>query len=190
MGEKFKLSPKRKRFCEEYVIDHNGTQAYIRAGYSKNGAGQSAKTLLKNTEVQRYVAHLEGEITAKLAEKYLVTRERILKERARIAFFQADQMYDADGALKPPKKWGEDLAACISSVKTREIYAGGEGEKKKIGEISEIKLHTKEGSLTALEKIMGMYEEHNKQKVRSPEEAKERLKKLASLNKIPLKKVK
>lgn len=30
-----KLTPKQERFCEEYLIDLNATQAAIRAGYSE-----------------------------------------------------------------------------------------------------------------------------------------------------------
>ena len=33
------LSNKQARFCEEYLIDLNGTQAAIRAGYSQHSAG-------------------------------------------------------------------------------------------------------------------------------------------------------
>ena len=29
-----KLTPKQARFCEEYLVDLNATQAAIRAGYS------------------------------------------------------------------------------------------------------------------------------------------------------------
>ena len=32
------LTPKQARFCEEYVIDLNGKQAAIRAGYSQRSA--------------------------------------------------------------------------------------------------------------------------------------------------------
>lgn len=45
------LTDKQKRFIDEYLIDLNGTQAYIRAGYSKNGASASASTLLGNPNV-------------------------------------------------------------------------------------------------------------------------------------------
>ncbi|MEE4406749.1 terminase small subunit [Enterobacter mori] len=34
-----KLRPKQERFCQEYIIDLNVTQAAIRAGYNKNSAG-------------------------------------------------------------------------------------------------------------------------------------------------------
>ena len=33
------MTAKQKRFCEEYLIDLNATQAAIRAGYSPETAG-------------------------------------------------------------------------------------------------------------------------------------------------------
>jgi len=41
-----KLSPKRQRFVDEYVVDFNGTQAAIRAGYSPRSAQQQSADLL------------------------------------------------------------------------------------------------------------------------------------------------
>ena len=35
----FGITKKQKRFCEEYLIDLNATQAAIRAGYSPDTAG-------------------------------------------------------------------------------------------------------------------------------------------------------
>ena len=70
-----KLSAKRERFCQQYVIDSNGTQAAIRAGYSENGAGVTAFTLLKNTKIQERMAELQEEIAraAGLTAEYVVT---------------------------------------------------------------------------------------------------------------------
>ena len=50
------LTPKQKRFCEEYLIDLNATQAAIRAGYSLKTAEQTASRLLRNVKVQEYIA--------------------------------------------------------------------------------------------------------------------------------------
>lgn len=36
------MTPKQAAFVSEYMIDHNGTQAAIRAGYSKRTARQQA----------------------------------------------------------------------------------------------------------------------------------------------------
>lgn len=67
---------KRERFCREYVIDLNATQAYIRAGYSVNGAGQSAEKLLKNAEVVARIAELQLKVTQRLE----ITQEKVLQD--------------------------------------------------------------------------------------------------------------
>ncbi|WP_211657543.1 terminase small subunit [Parapedobacter composti] len=36
------MTDKQKRFCEEYLVDLNATQAAIRAGYSENTAKEIA----------------------------------------------------------------------------------------------------------------------------------------------------
>ena len=46
------ISRKRSRFIDEYLIDLNASAAYIRAGYSENGARQSAYKLLQDPEIK------------------------------------------------------------------------------------------------------------------------------------------
>ena len=54
-----KLTPKRSRFVEEYLIDLNGASAYVRAGYkakNDNVAAVEASRLLRNPNIQKAVA--------------------------------------------------------------------------------------------------------------------------------------
>ena len=69
------LTAKQSRFCLEYVADFNGTQAYIRAGYSETGAAQSASALLRNPKVQETLAGLEAED----ADKLELTHQTVLE---------------------------------------------------------------------------------------------------------------
>ena len=48
------VTPKQKRFCDEYLIDTNATQAAIRAGYSEKTAYSIGQRLLKDVEVSAY----------------------------------------------------------------------------------------------------------------------------------------
>ena len=65
-----KLTLKQKRFADEYIISGNATDAAIKAGYSKKYAGQNADKLLKNTNVQKYIATRLKEIdSAKVADQ-------------------------------------------------------------------------------------------------------------------------
>ena len=55
MADKKKLTPKQERFVEEYLIDLNGTQAAIRAGYSPKTAQEQASALLSKLIIQEAV---------------------------------------------------------------------------------------------------------------------------------------
>lgn len=64
-----KLTERQRRFCEEYLIDGNASQAAIRAGYSKRSATVVSTTLMKNPQVQAYLKKLLDELhSAKVAD--------------------------------------------------------------------------------------------------------------------------
>lgn len=50
-----KLTAKQKRFCDEYLIDLNATQAAIRAGYSKKTARAIANENLTKPAIKEYI---------------------------------------------------------------------------------------------------------------------------------------
>lgn len=50
-----KLTPRQQRFCDEYLIDLNATQAAIRAGYSKKTAKEQGSRLLSNVNIKSYI---------------------------------------------------------------------------------------------------------------------------------------
>lgn len=49
------MTDKQRRFCDEYLIDHNATQAAIRAGYSERTAYSIGEQNLKKLEVKSYI---------------------------------------------------------------------------------------------------------------------------------------
>ena len=76
------LTPKQAKFCIEYLIDLNGTQAAIRAGYSENTARQIATENLAKPDIVEELNRLR----VKAAKKTGITPERVLEEYARIGF--------------------------------------------------------------------------------------------------------
>jgi len=84
------VTEKQKRFCEEYLIDLNGTQAAIRAGYSTTSAHSTASEILSYPNIQDYLSQRQKE----LQEATGVTQKRILEEYAKIAFFDIRNIYD------------------------------------------------------------------------------------------------
>lgn len=61
-----KLTDKQKRFCEEYLVDLNATQAAIRAGYSEKTARQTASENLSKPDIQDTIAELRKNVSDKL----------------------------------------------------------------------------------------------------------------------------
>jgi phage terminase small subunit len=74
-----KMTAKQMRFCDEYLIDLNATQAAIRAGYSKKTAGVIGAENLNKPYIREYIdqrlAEKEEALVAKQDEvmKYLTS---------------------------------------------------------------------------------------------------------------------
>lgn len=52
---------KHERFCWEYIVDYNGTQAAIRTGYKETNARDQASELLTNPDILARVRELQQE---------------------------------------------------------------------------------------------------------------------------------
>jgi phage terminase small subunit len=55
------LTPRQKRFCEEYIKTYNATKAALEAGFSKNRPYELAYQQLQKPHVLKYIERLEEE---------------------------------------------------------------------------------------------------------------------------------
>ena len=139
------MTPRQRKFCDEYLIDLNATQAAIRAGYSPKTACEQASRLLANVKVQ-------DEIAIEMAERSKrtgINQDRVLMEIAKMAFVNIDDVIDLDTAKVKRTATKEDLA-CIQSVKIKPTEFGTERE---------IKLCDKKSNLELLGKHLGMFKD-------------------------------
>ena len=104
-----KLTPKQNRFIDEYLIDLNAAQAAIRAGYSKKTARSIGQENLTKPDIQTKFL----ERSKAFCEKAGITKDRVLLEITRIAFFDPRKIFDETGKLLPIHKWTSEAAACI-----------------------------------------------------------------------------
>lgn len=78
------MTEKQKRFCDEYLIDLNATQAAIRAGYSPNGINKRVSRMMANDGIQEYIkkrlAEKEDALIAK-QDEVLQTLTRVLRRQ-------------------------------------------------------------------------------------------------------------
>lgn len=136
-GQGRPLNPKQKRFCQEYVVDFNATQAAIRAGYSPKTAGVQAHKLLKNAKIQEYITQLSDN----LREKTEIDATWVRKRLAMLATADLRHILGPDGNVLPPEQWPDDVAASINGMDVSEILVGNEvmGAIKKIRKVDQLK---------------------------------------------------
>lgn len=70
-----KMTAKMQRFCDEYLIDLNATQAAIRAGYSEKSARAIAAENLTKPDIQAYISERMAEKNAEL----IADQDEVLK---------------------------------------------------------------------------------------------------------------
>jgi len=121
-----KITPKQAIFVAEYLIDGNATRAATAAGFEAASAAGTGSRLLKNVKVAAAIA--AGQ--ARLANKLEITAERVLRELARLAYYDPGKLYDADGMRLPVHRLDEDTRRAVVSVEDETIGAPGPGMKR------------------------------------------------------------
>ena len=144
------LTPKQIRFCEEYVIDWNGSRAYkaVYLDVTDETARVNASKLLTNTNIQDYIEKIKNDLSRLSG----VTALRNINELAKIAYSNIAEMVDESGTLKPFEELTDAQKAAISELYT-EAVSINEGAatltKRKI------KLHSKVQAIDLLNKMLG-----------------------------------
>jgi phage terminase small subunit len=99
-----KLTPKQETFCNAYVETGNASKAYRRAfeagAMKPETINRRAVELLNNGKITARVEALQDE----LKSKFDVTKERVLKELARIGFADTDNLNAKIKALEAISK--------------------------------------------------------------------------------------
>lgn len=142
------LTPKQKRFISEYLVDLNGTQAAIRAGYSQRTANEQAARLLAKASVKAAVR--AG--TAKQIEKAELSAARVLEELRRLAFFDPGELYDKHGHLLPIQQMPPEVRAALTGQKVARANLDRTDGKRSKEWLHEIKYADKAKALEMLAK--------------------------------------
>ena len=132
-----KLSDKQQRFCEEYLIDLNATQAAIRAGYSENSAHAQGPRLLANDSVAQEIDRLKAE----RSEKTEINAQWVLQRLAAEATADIADLYDEHMHLKPVHEWPVIWRmGLVAGVEVEELFEGYGQDRQHIGQLKKVKL--------------------------------------------------
>ena len=144
-----KMTDRQKRFCDEYLIDLNATQAAIRAGYSPNAAREIGCENLTKPNIKNTI----DKALAERSKRTGLNAERVITELAKIAFVNPADVIDFVSATVLCDANRDDTAA-ISSVKVKTISSED-------GDITEreVKTYDKIKALELLGKHLGLFTE-------------------------------
>lgn len=118
------MTAKQQRFCDEYLIDLNATQAAIRAGYTPKYANTNASKLLQITTIQEFIKKRMDE-----KEKQLIAdQDEVLKyltavmRGQSVASVLAREETGADHVIEKPPDEKERLKAAELLGKRYGLY--------------------------------------------------------------------
>ena len=148
-----KLTDKNERFCIEYVIDFNKTQAAIRAGYSEKTAQQIGSTLLLKVVVQERIKELQQVSIEKLD----ITHTDVLTQLKNWAYSDITETIEL--SAKEIKELPLEVRQLITKYKrTTKTFEGNTEE------IIELHFVSKEKAIEMIAKHIGFFEVDNAQK--------------------------
>lgn len=154
------LTDKQRRFCEEYLIDLNATQAAIRAGYSKDSAMEQGYQLLQKTSVSEFIQERQKQLQNKLH----ISQERVLQEYAKIAFADPRKFFDNAGNPMRIEDLDDDTAGALAGFEVVVDKTEKDDETFEESATKKIKFWDKRKALEDLAKHLGMFEKDNSQK--------------------------
>jgi len=132
---KFNWTDKREAFCREYIVDFNGTQAAIRAGFSEKSASKTAFDLLQFSEVSERVASLM-EARSKRTE---VDADYVLSRLVEIDQMDVLDILAEDGSVKPISEWPSVWRTYVSGMDLAEMFEGRGEDRELVGLLKKIK---------------------------------------------------
>ena len=151
------LTALQERFVFEYLKDFNATRAYMRArpGASQSTADACARRMLGNARISSAIAAERKVIARSMALEV----EQVMRETARIAFFDPRCLLDADGRPLPVSAWDDNTAAAVVGLEVLEQFEGNGTERRLVGRIWRYKIADKNAALDRAAKFLGMFEQ-------------------------------
>jgi hypothetical protein len=155
-------NPRHFEFIDNLLSGMGPQAAYENVkGYRATGPGAAAAAskLLKSPKIQQMLT----ERRRKAAEKAEATAERIIREECCLAYADVRKAF-SQGVEIPPEELPDEIARAISRVDVKERLIEGSDGQQVIERNYRYFFWDKGRALERISKIVGVYEEDNKQK--------------------------
>ena len=132
-----KMTAKQMRFCDEYLIDLNATQAAIRAGYSEKTAKAIGSENLTKPDLKKYIEERRAEKeNALIADQNEVLRylTSVMRGESQSSVL-AKQAFGAEEVIEKPPDESQRLRAAELLGKRYGLYT------EKVNEVIDMELN-------------------------------------------------
>lgn len=148
------LNDQQERFCREYIVDLNATQAAIRAGYSAKTAQEQASRLLSNVITQRRIQALMDERSKETG----ITATNVLEKIYEIASVDPAEAFDENGHLLPVREMPARVRRALAGFEIeRDTKRGNEDDESEVTVTSKIKWWDKNRALENLGRHLRLF---------------------------------
>lgn len=150
------LTAKQFKFCEEYCVDLNATDACIRSGYSKKTARQMGSENLSKPDIKEKIEELlhQKRIRSELTENL------ILDELKSLGFYSVKTFINTDNSIAKLTDLTTEQLRPVVGIKVKETFTTiGDVTTKEI--TTELKLADKRGTLVDLGRHLGIFDKDN-----------------------------
>jgi len=114
------LTPRQSRFVDEYLLEPNGRQAAIAAGYAAGSADVTASKLLRNPKVAQVIAERQ----ARRSERTQVDADYVLHRLHDIDQLDIIDILDDAGNVRPVREWPKAWRQSITAADLHEMQTG------------------------------------------------------------------
>ena len=154
----FEITDKMRQFVDEYLIDMNGTQAAIRAGYSEATAQEQSSQLLDRPDIRELVEQRQKD----RIDRTQISQDLTVNELKTIAFSDVADfvIVKAGGVIeqRPFNELKKDQTRCVKKIKqTVRTAQSSDGTVIHQTAVLELELYDKVKSLELLGRHLGIF---------------------------------
>ncbi len=154
----FEITDKMRQFVDEYLIDMNGTQAAIRAGYSEATAQEQSSQLLDRPDIRELVEQRQKD----RIDRTQISQDLTVNELKAIALSDiADFVIVKEGGVieqRPFNELKKEQTRCVKKIKqTVRTAQSSDGAVIHQTAVLELELYDKVKSLELLGRHLGIF---------------------------------
>ena len=154
-GKRVRLTPNERIFTDEWLIDRNGTRAYMVAYPNIKNKGTAGVLAHKKLKKAKIAAYIEKRLK-KLSATARIDTEWVLKRYEMLADYCIDDFFNDDGTMKPFSEIPKESLYAIGGFKQSKRTLTTKDKVHITNVIKEFKLSKKKEVLDSIGRYLGM----------------------------------